>query len=130
MVHQLYPCHSIVKVIWRGSFLTQTSIYHDVLNLVEFEYKITLSNPFLSNEGKLSCSRKTTGFFDGIQTHHWSISSQTTLKYVHAYFNTARLFPCFPLGSTAVYTVYIHGLFFYVWALLVFSITASFLVAK
>jgi len=57
--------------------LTQTSIYHDVLNLVEFEYKITLSNPFLSNEGK--CSRKNNGFL-------WWDSNSSLIDY-ESYWN-------------------------------------------
>jgi len=34
------------------------------------------------------------------------------LLYLYIY-NTARFFPCFPLYGLAVYTVHIHGFFFY-----------------
>ena len=37
-------------------------------------------------------------------------------RYVRLY-NTARCIPWFPLDSIAVYNDYIHGFFFYIWAL-------------
>jgi len=40
----------------------------------------------------------------------------TLLLYIHVY-KTARLFPSFLLDSQAVYTIYIHDVFYYIWAI-------------